>query len=164
MHRNIKSILIVSLELVQKVLRSSFAKLVILLKEIAYAVFDLPGALFFPYNSYLVWWIALRGCRCLWQLKGCWEGALSRSSTAVKSHNFTIHLVKYRYCLQGSSRYVSVLGYFYSSGDYLPLRFLSYEPVHEISDSVVCANSKASDQPTHTRSLIRAFACRLNII
>ena len=46
-HRNIKSILIVSLELVQKVLRSSFAKLVILLKEIAYAVFDLPGALFF---------------------------------------------------------------------------------------------------------------------
>ena len=46
-HRNIKSILIVLLELVQKVLRSSFAKLVILLKEIAYAVFDLPGALFF---------------------------------------------------------------------------------------------------------------------
>ena len=52
----------VILELVQKVLRSSFAKLVILLKEIAYAVFDLPGALFFPYNSYFVWWIALRGC------------------------------------------------------------------------------------------------------
>ena len=37
----------VILELVQTVLRSSFAKLVILLKEIAYAVFDLPGALFF---------------------------------------------------------------------------------------------------------------------
>ena len=61
-HRNIKSILIVSLELVQKVLRSSFAKLVILLKEIAYAVFDLPGALYFPYISYFVWWIALGGC------------------------------------------------------------------------------------------------------
>ena len=46
-HRIIKSILIVSLELVQKVLRRSFAKLVIFLKEIAYAVFDLPGALYF---------------------------------------------------------------------------------------------------------------------
>ena len=46
-HRIIKSILIVSLELVQKVLRSSFAKLVILLKEIAYNAFDLPGALYF---------------------------------------------------------------------------------------------------------------------
>ena len=43
----IKSILIVSLELVQKVLRSSFAKLVIFLKEIAYATFGLPGALYF---------------------------------------------------------------------------------------------------------------------
>ena len=57
-----ESILIVSLELVQKVLRSSFAKLVILWKEIAYAILDLPGALYFPYNSYFVWWIALRGC------------------------------------------------------------------------------------------------------
>ena len=46
-HRIIKSILIVSLELVQKVLRSSFAKLVIFMKEIAYAAFDLPGALYF---------------------------------------------------------------------------------------------------------------------
>ena len=93
-----------------------------------------------------------------------WEGALSRSSTAIKSHNFTIHFKNYRYCLQGSSRYLSVLWYFNSSGDYLPLRFLSREPVHEISNSVVCATSKASDQPTHTRSQIRAFACRLNII
>ena len=46
-HRIIKSILIVSLELVQKVLRSSFAKLVIFMKEIAYAAFDLPVALYF---------------------------------------------------------------------------------------------------------------------
>ena len=35
---------------------------------------------------------------------------------------------------------------------------------HEISDNVVCVTSKASDQPGHTRSLIRAFACRLNIL
>ena len=41
---------------------------------------------------------------------------------------------------------------------------IEYEPVHEISNNVVCATSKASDQPAHTRSLIRAFASRLNIL
>ena len=39
-----------------------------------------------------------------------------------------------------------------------------YEPWHEISNNVVCATSKASDQPAHMRSLIRAFASRLNIL
>ena len=39
-----------------------------------------------------------------------------------------------------------------------------YEPVHEISNNVVSATSKASDQPAHTRSLIRAFVCRLSIL
>ena len=38
------------------------------------------------------------------------------------------------------------------------------EPVHEISNNVVCATSKASYQPAHTRSLIRAFASRLSIL
>ena len=38
------------------------------------------------------------------------------------------------------------------------------EPAHEISNNVVCATSKTSDQPAHTRSLIRAFASRLNIL
>ena len=38
------------------------------------------------------------------------------------------------------------------------------EPVHEISNNVVCATSKASDQPAHTRSLIRGFASRLSIL
>ena len=37
------------------------------------------------------------------------------------------------------------------------------KPRHEISN-VVCATSKASDQPAHARSLIRAFASRLNIL
>ena len=32
------------------------------------------------------------------------------------------------------------------------------EPVHEFSNNVVCVTSKASDQPAHTRRLIRAFA------
>ena len=38
------------------------------------------------------------------------------------------------------------------------------EPRHEISNNVVCATSKASDQPVHMRSLIRALASRLNIL
>ena len=38
------------------------------------------------------------------------------------------------------------------------------EPAHEIYNNVVCATSKASDQPAHTRSLIRAFAGRLSIL
>ena len=39
-----------------------------------------------------------------------------------------------------------------------------YGQVHEISNNVVCATSKASDQPAHTRSLIRAFASPLSIL
>ena len=39
-----------------------------------------------------------------------------------------------------------------------------FEPVHEISNNVVCATCKASDQPAHKRSLIRAFASRLSIL
>ena len=35
-----------------------------------------------------------------------------------------------------------------------------YEPRHEISNNVVCATSKTSDQPAR----IRAFASRLNIL
>ena len=38
------------------------------------------------------------------------------------------------------------------------------EPRHEISNIVVCATSKASDQPAHTRNLIRAFASRFTIL
>ena len=38
------------------------------------------------------------------------------------------------------------------------------ESVHEIFNNVLCATSKASDQPAHMRSLIRAFAIRLSIL
>ena len=44
------------------------------------------------------------------------------------------------------------------------MNFRKYEPQHVISNNVVCATSKASDQPAHRRSLIRAFASRLNIL
>ena len=40
----------------------------------------------------------------------------------------------------------------------------AFEPRHEISNNVVCATSKASDQPVHTGSLIRAFASHLHIL
>ena len=38
------------------------------------------------------------------------------------------------------------------------------EPVHEISNNVVGATSKASDLPAHKHSLIRAFASCLSIL
>ena len=38
------------------------------------------------------------------------------------------------------------------------------EPRHEISNNVVCATSKGSDQPAHTRSLIKAVASRVDIL
>ena len=47
--------------------------------------------------------------------------------------------------------------------DLCPLSYFKYEQVHEISNNVVSATSKASDQPANTRSLIRAFASRLSI-
>ena len=40
----------------------------------------------------------------------------------------------------------------------------SNEPQHGISNNVVCATSKGSDQPAHMRSLISVFASRLNIM
>ena len=39
-----------------------------------------------------------------------------------------------------------------------------YEPPHEMSNNVVCTTSIGSDQPAHTRSLIRAFDNSLIII
>ena len=45
-----------------------------------------------------------------------------------------------------------------------PVALKLFEQVHEIPNNVVCATSKFSDQPAHTRSLIRAFASRLTIL
>ena len=44
------------------------------------------------------------------------------------------------------------------------LTLRSHELRHEISNNVVCVTSKASDQPAHMCSLIRAFASHLNIL
>ena len=42
--------------------------------------------------------------------------------------------------------------------------FRTFELRHGISNNVVCATSKASDQPAQTRSQIRTFASRCNIL
>ena len=48
---------------------------------------------------------------------------------------------------------------------YVTLKYQNIiEPWYDISNNVVCATIKASDQAAHMRSLIRAFACRLNIL
>ena len=39
-----------------------------------------------------------------------------------------------------------------------------YGPQNEISNNVVCATTKGSDQPAHMRSLIRVFTSRLTIV
>ena len=44
------------------------------------------------------------------------------------------------------------------------LLLIIIEPWHEISNNVVCATNKGSDQPAHTCRLLRAFASRLNIL
>ena len=44
------------------------------------------------------------------------------------------------------------------------VEYIIIEPVHEISNNVVCATSKASDQPAHMRSLIRAFASQMSVL
>ena len=38
-----------------------------------------------------------------------------------------------------------------------------FKPRHKISSKVLCTTSKGSNQPAHTRSLIRAFASRYSI-
>ena len=79
----------------------------------------------------------------------CWW-SLGDNQTIVQSH---WNLANYMFtCKISFKKNIGMPGY------------IIIEPVHEISNNVVCATSKASDQPAHTRSLIRAFACRLSIL
>ena len=73
--------------------------------------------------------------------------------------------------LQALAICISIHGHFISCETFVVKHWnisqrciMIYELVHEISNNVVCATSKCSDQPAHMRSLIRAFACRLNIL
>ena len=82
-------------------------------------------------------------------------------------HN-SIYIVIYRYTfyrIQSSNDlYESVSLLIIPICKEYSIRMKIIESVHEISKNVVCATSKASDQPANTRSLIRAFASRLGIL
>ena len=72
------------------------------------------------------------------------------------------------HCVEGFVTINLMLPYFIHHNEHIVhITFLQnnlIEQVHEISNNLVCATSKASDQPAHTRSLIRAFASRLSIL
>ena len=81
----------------------------------------------------------------------------------IKRHSPSILYV----CVQSFS--LDVVGWFVICDWKLPAHsdlfcIQIFELVHEISNNVVCATSKAFDQPAHMRSLIRAFASRLSIL
>ena len=79
----------------------------------------------------------------------------------VKLHTRAFQVIKMKVKLTGLNTICKTQ---ISLHDVLKINFILYEPVHEISNNVVCATSKTSDQPAHTRSLIRAFASRLSIL
>ena len=57
-----------------------------------------------------------------------------------------------------------ILVFFFCSRYSMHILSTCVEPIHEISNNVVSATSKGSDQSAHMRSLIRAFASHLNIV
>ena len=60
---------------------------------------------------------------------------------------------------------MEVVGLAWVYGKYVLKPFVYHcQSVNEISNNVVCATSKTSDQSVHTRSLIRDFASRLSIL
>ena len=82
-------------------------------------------------------------------------------------HDMPMYLDEYltKICLRANKK--MVLNTPSQNPKFLELRcniFHIIEPWYGISNNVVCATSKASYQPAHTRSLIRAFASRLNIL
>ena len=89
------------------------------------------------------------------------------------------HILVMRYCIRGLHCFAKTKSIFREKNTFcleiitcdpsiiqwiLHSLMKKYEPRHEIYNNVVCATSKPSDQPAHTRSLVRAFASRLNIL
>ena len=73
-------------------------------------------------------------------------------------------LLKISVDLSSHFRISIIFDMFCHSYDWTSIVSISIEPRDEISNNVVCATSKGSDQPAHMRSPIRAFASRLNIL
>ena len=82
----------------------------------------------------------------------CRSGILSGSSLFARDTNNHLGLM---YIFIWKFKYVTAWAHCITPDNKI-------EPRHEISNNVVCATSKTSDQPAHTRSLIRTFASRLN--
>ena len=85
-----------------------------------------------------------------------WSGAFSQNY----SHLIFIIIVTQFCLIAGGFKFLSVSPSAFGQNVYLFI----FEPWHEISNNLVCATSKGSDQPAHTHRLIRAFAGRLNIL
>ena len=90
-----------------------------------------------------------------------------RIFTHILKNQRSNHLFKYLYIFCDSNEIYFVKILFQTSRNWnqnKAIMLRSFEPWHEISNNVVCATSKGSDQPAHTHRLIRAFASRLNIL
>ena len=72
----------------------------------------------------------------------------------IPKHRFTVDETEITFTDQNQVQCMWFLGSFQ----------IINEPVHEISYNEVCVTSKASDQPAHTHSLIRAFASHWSIL
>ena len=119
---------------------------------------------------------------CCWIMRGwVWKGVASKQQWSWSACSFAQPDQHFYYCLgykykslnsfnaicQFSSLSLQLdrLCWVYTSWNLLlDDIYYIYEPVHEISNKVVCATNKASDQPAHRCNLIRAFACRLHIL
>ena len=73
-------------------------------------------------------------------------------------------LQKFCICLIGCRLNFENIFFLQKSSDFVCQLLTSHELRHEISNNVVCETNKASDQPAHMRSLIRAFPSHLNIL
>ena len=100
-----------------------------------------------------------RNLKCKWypSLISCQATNTNYSLVYICMNQCLFVLVKLVYDVISSNRNLS-------ANCLQTVQYLGFEPVHEISNNVVCATSKASDQPAHTRSLIRALASRLSIL
>ena len=70
------------------------------------------------------------------------------------------------YIFMSTSLYLKLLIIRNKTSSPQDFEFITVEPWHEISNNVVCATSKGSDQPepVHMGSLIRTFARRIKVI
>ena len=114
--------------------------------------------------------IALRGCWCLWQLKGWlmsrfWEGALSRSSTAIKSTG-TVYRVVHDMC-QSFDTFIQVgiiclCDFYHNWASAWDFRRCGLCDQHGLGSAYAYAQSDRS--PCVSLGYLWVFGCWLNVI